>query len=148
MECGDSSPLLHATTRRGELPPLTSQRLEKAGASSRTPKDSLPAVPKVRFESPEISHCGDSPPLLHATTRRGELPPLTSQRLEKAGASSRTPNSVPSTSAPAAYRYVETLALEASFQSGKREQAPALHTGVTLTQPCSHIQSRRRPRFL
>jgi hypothetical protein len=70
-------------------------------ASSRTLKDSLPAVPKVRFESPEISECGDSSPLLHATTRRGELPPLTSQRLQKAAASCRTPNSVPSTSAPA-----------------------------------------------
>jgi len=37
-ECGDSSPLLLAATRRGEEPTADKSAVEKAGASSRTPK--------------------------------------------------------------------------------------------------------------
>ena len=37
-ECGDSSPLLLAATRRGESPTGDESEVERAGASSRTPK--------------------------------------------------------------------------------------------------------------
>jgi hypothetical protein len=38
LECGDSSPLSIAATRRGQSPSADSSAVEKAGASSRTPK--------------------------------------------------------------------------------------------------------------
>ena len=40
-ECGDSSPLLLAATRRGESPTADKSAVGKAGASSRTPKISV-----------------------------------------------------------------------------------------------------------
>ena len=41
LECGDSSPLLLAATRRGE-PAADESAVEEAGASSRTPKRAIP----------------------------------------------------------------------------------------------------------
>ena len=41
LDCGDSSPLLLAATRRGEEPTADESAVEKAGASSRTPKSGI-----------------------------------------------------------------------------------------------------------
>jgi hypothetical protein len=46
LECGDSSPLLYATTGRGVRHTADESAVEKAGASSRTPKKYITKGPK------------------------------------------------------------------------------------------------------